>query len=78
MLNQLPHDRLSFGGGRMRTLATVQERILDRALFLIGTHGDDRVSVREITQAAGVDGNWKTTISVITAREERKSSSANI
>lgn len=41
----------------MRTLATVQERILDRALFLIGTHGDDRVSVREITQAAGVNVN---------------------
>jgi AcrR family transcriptional regulator len=41
----------------VRTFATVQERILDRALYLIGTHGDYDVPIRDITKAANVNVN---------------------
>lgn len=41
----------------MREFSTIQEKILDRALFLIGEKGSYDVPVRDITQAAGVNVN---------------------
>lgn len=41
----------------MRELNTIQEKILDRALFLIGKKGNYDVSVRDITREAGVNVN---------------------
>ncbi len=41
----------------MREFNTIQEKILDRALFLIGKKGNYDVSVRDITREAGVNVN---------------------
>ena len=41
----------------MRDFTTVQEKILDRALYLIGMHGNYDVPIRDITKAAGVNVN---------------------
>lgn len=41
----------------MRELNTIQEKILDRALFLISQKGGYDVPVRDITSAAGVNVN---------------------
>ena len=41
----------------MRELITVQERILDRALYLIGKRGNYSVPIRDITKAAKVNVN---------------------
>jgi AcrR family transcriptional regulator len=39
----------------LREFSTVQEKILDRALYLIGKRGNYDVPIREITRAAGVN-----------------------
>lgn len=41
----------------MRELNTIQEKILDRALFLIGKKGSYDVPIRDITREAGVNVN---------------------
>ncbi len=41
----------------MRDFTTVQEKILDRALYLIGMRGNYDVPIRDITKAAGVNVN---------------------
>ncbi len=41
----------------MRVFTTVQEKILDRALYLAGQHSSFQIPVREITKAAGVNVN---------------------
>lgn len=41
----------------MRDLNTIQEKILDRALFLIGEKGSYDVPIRDITREAGVNIN---------------------
>ncbi|WP_418791795.1 TetR/AcrR family transcriptional regulator [Phosphitispora sp. TUW77] len=41
----------------MRELNSIQEKILDRTLFVIGLKGSYDVSVRDITNAAGVNVN---------------------
>lgn len=41
----------------MRELGTIQEKILDRALFLIGKRGNYDVPIRDITREAGVNVN---------------------
>jgi len=41
----------------LRDFTTVQEKILDRALYLIGMRGNYDVPIRDITKAAGVNVN---------------------
>lgn len=41
----------------MRELGTIQEKILDRALYLIGKKGSYDVPIRDITREAGVNVN---------------------
>jgi AcrR family transcriptional regulator len=44
-------------GVSVRELSTIQEKILDKALFLIGKQGNFNVSVRDITREADVNVN---------------------